>query len=37
MVADDFYRMYNGEEPENIVENAGELKSLFEGVHGIEK
>ena len=26
IVADDFYRMSNGEEPENIVETAGELK-----------
>ena len=32
IVADDFYRMSNGEEPENIVETAGELKQVFEGL-----
>lgn len=29
VVADDFYRMYKGEEPENIVETAGDLKAAF--------
>ena len=32
MIADDFYRMYEGEEPEDIVETAGNLKSLFNGL-----
>ena len=32
IVADDFYRMANGEEPENIVETAGDLKAAFEGL-----
>lgn len=32
VVADDFYRMANGEEPENIVETAGDLKVAFEGL-----
>lgn len=32
IVADDFYRMANGEEPENIVETAGELSSVFSGL-----
>lgn len=32
IVADDFYRMSNGEEPENIVETAEELKGAFEGL-----
>lgn len=32
IVADDFYRMANGEEPENIAETAGELKSVFSGL-----
>lgn len=36
LVADDFYRMANGEEPENIMETAGELKSAFSGL-GIHK
>ena len=31
IVADDFYRMSNGEEPENIAEAAKDLKQLFEG------
>lgn len=29
LIADDFYRMSQGDEPENIVETAGDLKSLF--------
>lgn len=29
IVADDFYRMSRGEEPENIVETADELKDIF--------
>lgn len=29
IVADDFYRMSKGEEPENIVETADELKDIF--------
>jgi len=35
IVADDFFRLYNGEEPENIVETAGELKEAFRdcGMH----
>lgn len=32
IVADDFYRMANGEEPENIVETAGDLKIAFAGL-----
>ena len=32
LVADDFYRMANGEEPENIVETAGEIKDVFSGL-----
>ena len=32
IVADDFYRMANGEEPENIAETAGELSSVFSGL-----
>ena len=32
IVADDFYRMSKGEEPENIVETAGNLKQAFEGL-----
>ena len=32
IVADDFFRLYNGEEPENIVETAGDLKGAFEGL-----
>lgn len=32
VIADDFYRMSQGENPENIVETAGELKSAFEGL-----
>ncbi len=31
IVADDFYRMYKGEEPHDIAENAANLKTLFEG------
>lgn len=33
IVADDFYRMSQGEEPENIVENANELKEVFHGLN----
>lgn len=29
IVADDFYRMSKGEDPENIVETAGDLKAAF--------
>lgn len=32
VIADDFYRVANGEEPENIVEAADELKSAFSGL-----
>ena len=32
IVADDFYRMSNGEESENIVETAKDLKQVFEGL-----
>lgn len=32
IIADDFYRVSNGEEPQNIVEAAGELKSAFSGL-----
>lgn len=32
IVADDFYRMSKGEEPENIVETTAELKRAFEGL-----
>lgn len=32
MIADDFYRLSQGEEPENVVETAGELKSAFDGL-----
>lgn len=31
IVADDFYRMSNGEEPENILEEASGLKDAFSG------
>lgn len=31
-VADDFYRMSIGNEPENIMDEAGKLKELFDGV-----
>lgn len=31
MVADDFYRMSNGEEPVNIAETSWELKNAFNG------
>lgn len=31
IVADDFYRMLQGEEPENLVETAGELRGAFDG------
>lgn len=30
VIADDFYRMSKGEDPENIMENVSDLKSLFE-------
>ena len=32
IVADDFYRMSQGKDPENIIENASELKSAFDGL-----
>ncbi len=32
IVADDFYRMSQGEEPEDIIENTGYLKSAFDGL-----
>lgn len=35
MVADDFYRISKGMEPENIVENMGELRSVFSGLRSI--
>lgn len=31
-VADDFYRMWIGQEPENFIENAGILKDLFSNI-----
>lgn len=31
VVADDFYRISQNEEPENIVENVGDLKGAFDG------
>lgn len=33
IVADDFYRMSQGEDPENIVENAKDLKEAFNGLN----
>lgn len=32
LVANDFFRIYNGEEPENIVEAADSLKGAFDGL-----
>lgn len=32
IVADDFYRISEGREPENIVETAGDLKNAFQGL-----
>ncbi len=32
IVADDFFRMLNGDDPENIVENVAELKEAFTGI-----
>lgn len=32
IIADDFYRMSQGKDPENIVETAGELKGAFENL-----
>lgn len=32
LVADDFYRMSKGEEPQNIAETAQDLQSAFEGL-----
>ena len=32
VVADDFYRMLKGEEPENIIENTIDLKGAFDGL-----
>ena len=37
VIADDFYRMSQGEDPENIVETAGELKNAFEGLRFSKK
>ncbi|MCI9530449.1 MAG: GTP-binding protein [Lachnospiraceae bacterium] len=31
VIADDFYRISKGEDPENIVENVNQLKDAFEG------
>ncbi len=33
IIADDFYRMSRGEEPENIVEAADSVKKVFDGLH----
>ncbi len=33
IVADDFFRMYNGEQPENIVEATSDIKDLFGGIN----
>lgn len=33
VIADDFYRMSQGEDPENIIENASNLKSAFDGLN----
>ncbi len=32
IIADDFYRISQGEEPENIIENADQLKNAFDGL-----
>lgn len=32
IIAEDFFRMYNGQEPENILEAADSLKGSFEGL-----
>jgi len=32
VIADDFYRISQGEEPENIVESANDLKGAFDGL-----
>ena len=32
IVADDFYRILQGKDPENIIENAGALKEAFTGL-----
>lgn len=32
IVADDFYRMSNGDAPENIMETAGDLRGAFSGL-----
>lgn len=37
IVADDFYRLSQGQEPENIVENVGDLKQAFEGLRTSNK
>lgn len=37
VIADDFYRMSQGEDPENIVETAGNLKGAFEGLRFSKK
>lgn len=37
VVADDFYRMSQGEDPENIIENVGDLKGAFDGLNWHQK
>lgn len=37
IVADDFYRMSQGEAPENIIENVGNLKGAFDGLNRQQK
>lgn len=37
IIADDFYRMSQGKEPQNIVETAGDLKGAFEGLRFSKK
>lgn len=32
VIADDFYRMSQGKDPENIMETAGDLKKAFDGL-----
>lgn len=32
IIADDFYRLSKGEDPENIIENADQLKNAFDGL-----
>lgn len=33
IIADDFYRVSQGQEPENIIENADQLKNAFDGLN----